>query len=247
MNHQLICKDKQSDSYRLLLPIAMAYGVLLVLSNALASKITLIAGMPVAAGILCFPLTYIINDVLTEVYGFKVTRRIIWYGFILLFFSVSMYQIAIVMPSAGFWINKQVVIEGMSQNVNMNAAFNSIFGTSSRIATASLLAYLVGSFLNSIVMSYFKILTNGKKLWLRTISSTIVGEGADSIIFAIIAFYGIFGISEILNLAWTGLVLKTLYEVIATPLTYFVISKIKQLEGVDVYDNSVTYNPIGRD
>jgi queuosine precursor transporter len=236
-----------SINHRLLMPIAMAYGVLLIISNTLASKITVIAGMPIAAGILCFPLAYLINDVLTEVYGFKETRRVIWYGFSLLFFSALMYKIAIIMPSASFWIQKTVMVDGVSQTINMDNAFNSIFGTSTRIAVASLIAYLIGSFLNSIVMSYLKVITNGEKLWLRTISSTIAGEGADSVIFAMVAFYGTFGILDIFTLAWTGFILKTLYEIFATPLTYIAVAKIKDIEGIDIYDKGITYNPVGRD
>ena len=231
---------------KLLLPIAMMYAVLLIVSNILASKITIVWGMPIAAGIVCFPLAYLVNDVLTEVYGYDVAKRIIWMGFALLFFSVVMIYVANILPAADFWKEQQVVYDGEEKQVDMNYAFHAVLGVAPRIAFASLCAFLVGSFLNSIVLSKLKVKTNGRFLWIRTIGSTIVGESADSIVFAFVAFYGHsdWTIEKILALAWTGFLLKTLYEVIATPLTYAIVSAVKKVEKVDVYDYSISYNPI---
>ena len=225
--------------YKLLLPLSMLFVTMLLLANTLATKIVDIYGLTVAGGILCFPIAYVINDVFAEVYGYKKTVKVIWFGFFCLILSVLLYQVSIAMPSAAFWVSSR----GDSGIQNMDTAYEAIFGMTWRIAIASLLAYLVGSFINAFVMSKLKVITKGRYLWVRTIGSTVAGEGVDSIIFAFVAFYGVFDIDSILTLIWVGFVLKTAYEVIITPVTYLVVRKVKEVENLDVYDDGISYSP----
>lgn len=221
--------QKAPKGYRYFTVIAMLFIASLLIANTVAVKIIMIGNFAIPAGILCFPLAYIINDVLVEVYGYKKTKQVIWWGFICLALMSLIYYLSNILTPAPFWQNQE--------------AFSKIFAFIPRIGIASFFAYLVGAFLNSIVMSVMKKRMKGKHLWARTIGSTVVGEGVDSIIFNVIAFYGIFEFNNLLTIIGTGFVLKTLYEIIATPLTYFVVNKIKKLEEEDVYDYDVSYNP----
>lgn len=209
--------------------IAMLFVASLIIGNTVAVKIITIGGFAIPAGILCFPLAYIINDVLVEVYGYQKSKKVIWWGFFTLAFMSLIYYLSNIIPPAPFWKGQE--------------AYQQIFSFIPRIGIASFLAYLVGSFLNSYIMSAMKKWSNGKHLWMRTIGSTIVGEGADSIIFNIVAFYGIFQFNELLIIITTGFTLKTLYEIVATPLTYWVVGRVKRLEEEDKYDYGVSYNP----
>lgn len=215
--------------YRLYHAIGMLSVALLIISNTVAVKVVEIWGFVLPAGIICFPLAYIFNDVLTEVYGYEKTRSIIWWGFLALALTSIIYYVATILTPAPFWKEQE--------------SFAKLFGFVPRIAIASFLAYLVGSFLNSYVMSYMKIKTKGKYLWTRTIGSTIVGEGADSIVFNFVAFYGIFDLNNLLKIVISGFILKTLYEIIATPITYFVVNKLKKIESEDKFDHGISYNP----
>lgn len=215
--------------YRLFHAVGMLSVALLIVSNTVAVKVVEIWGFVLPAGIICFPLAYIFNDVLTEVYGYEKTRSVIWWGFFALALTSIIYYVATILTPAPFWKDQE--------------SFAKLFGFVPRIAIASFLAYLVGSFLNSYVMSYMKIKTKGKHLWSRTIGSTIVGEGADSIVFNFVAFYGIFDFSNLIKIAISGFILKTLYEILATPLTYFVVNKLKKIENEDKFDHGISYNP----
>ncbi len=215
--------------YRLLDLVAMIFVAMLLISNTIAVKVVSLFGMTLPAGIICFPVAYIVNDVLTEVYGYRKSRRVIWYGFGCLGLMALLYSAATYLPPAPFWQHQK--------------SFALLFGLAPRIAIASFVAFLVGSFLNAAVLSKMKIVTKGRWLWTRTIGSTIVGEGADSLVFNLAAFLFVFDLSDVLYIAFSGFVLKTAYEIAATPLTYMAVGVLKRYEGIDHYDHGVSYNP----
>jgi len=221
--------NQNQNGFKYLHIVAMFYVSALIISNTIAVKIISIGSLAVPAAIICFPISYIINDVLVEVYGYRKARQIIWGGFICLALMSILYIVATNLQPAPFW-DKQ-------------SEFESLLGLVPRITIASFIAYLVGSFLNAWAMSKMKIASEGKQLWKRTIGSTILGEGADSIIFNLVAFLGIFSLKEVAIIALTGFLLKTAYEIIATPFTYWAVNSLKRAEGVDVYDNHISYNP----
>lgn len=201
----------------------------LVLSNILSVKLVDIWDRVFDAGTILFPLTYLIGDVLTEVYGYRRARLVIWVGFAVSLVSIGAIQLAIVLPAADFWTENQ-------------AAYETVLDTTWRIFLASLAAYLVGEFTNSFILAKLKIATRGRWLWLRTISSTIVGEGLDSVIFSTIAFAGT-GV-PLGNQIVTIWVIKVAWEAAATPITYAVCAFLKRREGVDVYDVGTDFNPL---
>ena len=209
--------------------IAMLYVSMLLISNTLAIKLISLSSFIIPAGILCFPLSYLLNDVIVEIYGYEKTRNVIWLGFICLGLMTLLYTLAVYLPPASFWQDQK--------------EFEKFFSQIPRITLASFFAYLVGSFLNAYVMSRMKIYTAGKKLWTRTIGSTIIGEGADSLVFNLIAFYGVFPNQSLIQIIISGFVLKTLYEILMTPLTYKAISYLKRAEEEDKFDKGVNYNP----
>ena len=213
---------------RAFLGIAVLFVTALVLSNIIAVKIVEVWDRQFDAATLLFPLTYLIGDVLTEVYGYGAARRMIWLGFGCNVVAVGAIQAAIHLPAAGFWAEKQ-------------AAYETVLGTTWRIFLGSLAAFLVGEFANSFILAKLKIATRGRFLWSRTIPSTVVGQGFDSAIFSAIAFAGT-GI-DLWNQIVTIWVLKTLWEVAATPLTYGVVNSLKRREGVDVYDVGTRFSP----
>jgi len=219
----------QPKGYRYFHIISMLFVASLIVGNTLAVKIIQVGSFSLPAGILCFPVSYIINDVLTEVYGYEKTRSIIWWGFFCLAFMSLLYYCATLLSPAPFWKDQE--------------AFVRLFGIVPRIAIASFIAFLIGSFLNSYVMSIMKIKTKGKYLWTRTIGSTIVGEGADSIVFNFVAFLGVFQFGDVMIIALSGFVLKTLYEIIMTPFTYVAVAWLKRKEGEDKYDIDANYTP----
>jgi hypothetical protein len=213
----------------LFLAAGILFAACMLIANILASKIIMIGPWSAPAGVLIFPLAYIINDVIVEVWGYAKTRLIIWAGFGVNVLAAFFYMLAIALPPAPFY-------EGQE-------AFRMILGSSVRIVFASLLAYLVGSFLNAFVMSRFKLMTKGKSFSSRAIFSTLVGEGADSLIFITVAFAGIFPLEVILAMIITQALLKVAYEIIVLPVTVLVVKKVKAVEGVDVFDEAVSYNP----
>jgi uncharacterized integral membrane protein (TIGR00697 family) len=201
----------------------------LLISNTIAVKIISVGSFAVPAGILCFPLSYIFGDILTEVYGYERSRSVIWTGFFSLGLMSLFYLLAEFLRPAPFWNNQN--------------AFELILGQAPRIAIASLIGYWVGEFTNSYVLSRMKIWTNGKFLWTRTVGSTVAGQAVDTIMFNIVAFVGLFSTSNLIDIIITGYILKVLYEVIATPLTYKIVGFLKRVENEDKFDYDVKYNP----
>jgi hypothetical protein len=222
---------------RFLLPIAALFTGALIVSNIIAVKIADFSGVsgPISdyflpAAVIIFPISYLFGDVLTEVYGYRVARRVIWSAFLANALAVLAIVAADHVPSAPFWKGN-------------DPAYTAILGQTWRIVSASFAAFLVGEFANSIVLSRMKVLTEGRFLWTRTIGSTIVGEGLDSAIFITIAFAGREGI-DLWPLIWKQWLFKTLWETAATPFTYAIVSFLKRAEGVDVYDRGVDLNPV---
>ena len=182
------------------------------------------------AGIVIFPLSYICGDVLTEVYGYRQTRRVIWLGFFCNLLVVVAILIGQALPSAGFW-------DGQT-------AYERILGYTPRLLVSSFLAYLVGEFTNAFVLAKMKIVTKGRWLWLRTIGSTLVGQSLDSLVFVTLAFLGTIPLSHLATAIITQWLVKTGYEAVATPLTYVVVTYLKRQEGIDVYDHETRFNPL---
>ncbi len=218
-------KEKVSVPFMLL---GILFNVCLIAANLLETKVIQVGSITVTAGLLVFPISYIINDCIAEVWGFKKARLIIWSGFAMNFFVVALGLIAVALPAAPFWEGEQ--------------HFDFVFGMAPRIVVASLLAFLVGSFLNAYVMSKMKVVSGGRNFSARAIWSTVVGETADSLIFFPIAFGGLIAWPELLVMMGTQIVLKSLYEVIILPITIRVVKAVKRIDGSDVYDTDISYN-----
>ena len=218
-------KEKVSVPFMLL---GILFNVCLIAANLLETKVIQVGSLTVTAGLLVFPISYIINDCIAEVWGFKKARLIIWSGFAMNFFVVGLGLIAVAIPAAPFW-------EGEEH-------FDFVFGMAPRIVAASLMAFLVGSFLNAYVMSKMKIASQGRNFSARAILSTIAGETADSLIFFPVAFGGIIAWKELLIMMGLQIVLKSMYEVIILPVTIRVVKVIKKVDGSDVYDTNISYN-----
>ena len=218
-------KEKVSVPFMLL---GILFNVCLIAANLLETKVIQVGSITVTAGLLVFPISYIINDCIAEVWGFKKARLIIWSGFAMNFFVVALGLIAVALPAAPFWEGEQ--------------HFDFVFGMPPRIVVASLLAFLVGSFLNAYVMSKMKVVSGGRNFSARAIWSTVVGETADSLIFFPIAFGGLIAWPELLVMMGTQIVLKSLYEVIILPITIRVVKAVKRIDGSDVYDTDISYN-----
>lgn len=208
--------------------LGIVFCACLIASNLLETKVIQLGPVTITAGFLVFPVSYIINDCIAEVWGFGRARLIIWLGFATNFFMVALFQLAVALPAAPFW-------EG-------DAAFRFVFGLAPRIAAASLAAFLLGSFLNAYVMSRMKIASRGKHFSLRAVLSTLVGESADSFIFFPLAFGGLVPVQELLQMMAVQIVAKTLYEILVLPLTMRVVKKLKSLEKTDVYDTNISYS-----
>lgn len=209
--------------------MGIMFCVCLIAANLFETKIVQIGSYSMTAGFIVFPVSYILNDCIAEVWGFRKARLIIWMGFLMNFFVVAMGGIAVALPAAPFW-------EG-------DEAFRFVFGLAPHIAVASLTAFLVGSFLNAWVMSRMKLRDKNRRFAWRAILSTLVGEGADSLIFFPMAFAGLMPLHELGKLMLLQVTAKTLYEVIALPITTRVVRYVKRREGIDTYDNNVSYNP----
>lgn len=218
-------KNKVSVSFMLL---GILFCICLVTSNLLETKVIRLGNLPVTAGLLVFPISYIINDCIAEVWGYRKARLIIWMGFAMNFLVVGLSRLAVMLPAASFWEGEE--------------AFNFVFGLAPRIVFASLLAFLVGSFLNAYVMSRMKVASQGRHFSYRAILSTMAGESADSVIFFPIAFGGLVPTDELLKMVILQAVLKTLYEIIILPVTIRVVKYIKKVDGTDVYDEKISYN-----
>lgn len=203
--------------------------VLLCASVIGVQKVSSIGGHPFGAGILFFPLSYFFGDVLTEVYGYARSRRVIWAGFAAMIFAAFMSWVVVNLPSGPGWTHQ--------------AEYDFVFGNTPRIVFASLMAFWAGEFANSVTLAKMKVKTGGRWLWTRTVGSTIVGEAVDSTIFYPLAFFGIWSFGDVLTVMYTNYILKVTWEVIATPVTYRVVNFLKRVEHEDYYDRSTDFNP----
>ena len=202
----------------------------LIVANIIAVKLIDVVGLVLPAAVVIFPISYIFGDVLTEVYGYSTARRVIWLGFFCNLIAVIAISIGQALPAASFWPNQ--------------SAYEQILGYSPRLLVASFIAYLIGEFANSLVLAKMKIATNGRWLWMRTIGSTLVGEGLDSLVFITIAFVGTMPGDVFARTIVNQWLFKTVYEIVATPLTYAVVNFLKRKEGLDVYDRQTKFNPL---
>lgn len=207
--------------------MGIVFNVCLIAANLLETKVIQLGGLTITAGLLVFPISYIINDCIAEVWGFRKARLIIWSGFVMNFFVVTLGLIAVSLPAAPFW-------EGEEH-------FNFVFGMAPRIVAASLMAFLVGSFLNAYVMSRMKIASRGRNFSARAIWSTVVGETADSLIFFPVAFGGVIAWRELVVMMGLQILLKSAYEVVILPVTIRVVKAVKRIDGSDVYDEGISY------
>ena len=207
--------------------MGIVFNVCLIAANLLETKVIQLGSLTVTAGLLVFPISYIINDCIAEVWGFRKARLIIWSGFVMNFFVVTLVLIAVSLPAAPFW-------EGEEH-------FNFVFGMAPRIVAASLMAFLVGSFLNAYVMSRMKIASRGRNFSARAIWSTVVGETADSLIFFPVAFGGVIAWRELAVMMGLQILLKSAYEVVILPVTIRVVKAVKRIDGSDVYDEGISY------
>jgi uncharacterized integral membrane protein (TIGR00697 family) len=202
----------------------------LITANITAVKLVAVFGLVVPAGIVIFPISYVCGDVLTEVYGYRQARRVIWLGFLCNFLTVIAIWLGQLLPAAPFWKGQD--------------AYERILGYTPRLLVASFLAYLVGEFANAFVLARLKIATQGRWLWTRTIGSTLVGQGLDSLMFVTLAFLGTIPLANMAPIIITQWLVKTAYEAAVTPLTYGVVRFLKHQEGVDVYDYNTRFNPL---
>ncbi|HEU5348185.1 MAG TPA: queuosine precursor transporter [Ktedonobacterales bacterium] len=213
--------------------LAALFVTCLLVANIIAVKILALPfGLFVPAGVVIFPLSYLFGDVLTEVYGYAAARRVIWLGFFCNLLAVAAFLLAGALPAAPFWPGQQ--------------SYDTILGFTPQLLIASFCAYLLGEFLNSFVLAKMKVATGGRWLWTRTIGSTLVGEGADTLVFITLAFgvTGIFKPSQIVTAILTQWGFKVLYEIIATPLTYLIVNRLKRAEGYDPFDTNTNFSPI---
>lgn len=220
--------DKKNNVSVLFLFYSILFCVCLITENVLETKQISLGIFNITGGLIVFPVSYIINDCVCEVWGYRKARLLIWLGFAMNFLFVLFGAIADAIPGAPYWHNDE--------------GFHAVFGLAPRIAAASFVAFLVGSFVNAYVMSRMKINSDGRNFSLRAILSTIFGEGADSLIFFPLALYGVVPTSELPIFILTQVVLKTLYEVVVLPVTIYVVKKTKQIEGEDAYDNGISYS-----
>ncbi len=210
--------------------IAAIFITCLITANITAVKLIRVFGLTVPAAIIIFPISYIVGDVLTEVYGYRQARLTIWLGFFCNLIAVVAIWLGQVLPAATFWDGQ--------------AAYERILGYTPRLLAASFLAYLVGEFANSFVLAKLKIATGGRWLWTRTIGSTLVGQGLDSLVFITLAFVGTIPLEGLRSAILTQWLVKSAYEAAVTPLTYAVVNFLKRREGLDVYDYDTDFNPL---
>lgn len=202
----------------------------LMTANTMATKLIMVGGVVLTAGIVIFPVSYVVGDVLTEVWGYGATRRVIWLGFACNTLMVAALWLGGELPAAPFWKGQ--------------AAYETIFGHTPRVLVASFLAYLVGEFANAFVLAKLKVATQGRWLWMRTIGSTVVGQGLDSVVFVTLAFAGVVPAGALVHIVAAQWVFKVVYEAAATPLTYAAVAWLKAREGLDAYDRHTDFNPV---
>ncbi len=213
--------------------VMSAFVAILLLSNLIgASKLASMGGVTFGAGILFFPVSYVIGDVLTEVYGYANARRCVWVGFFALVFMAFMSFVVVAMPPADGWDGQ--------------AAYEAVFGSTWRIVLASVTAFWAGEFVNSFVLAKMKLMTGGKHLWTRTIGSTVFGQAIDSALFYPIAFLGTWTTTQVLTVMVTNWAMKVAWEAVLTPVTYAVVGWLKRREGVEVFDDNVDFSPFAK-
>ncbi len=217
-------------NFRFLDIITAFFVAVLLISNVASSKIVQVGPLSLDGGTFLFPLTYIFGDILTEVYGFRKARRVIWLGVFANLLMAVIFMIVGVLPSAADWPNQ--------------ASYMAILGWTPRIVLASITAYFLGEFTNSVILSRLKIFTKGKHLWSRTIGSTLVGQLVDTLVFITIAFAGLLPNELLITLIISNYLFKTGVEILFTPITYKVVNFLKKSEHEDHYDKNVAYTPI---
>lgn len=222
-------RPHMQKNYKYLTAISVFFVSVLLISNVASTKIVDFGWFTFDGGTLLFPLSYIFGDILTEVYGYKRSRGIIWLGFFMALMMSVVFIVVGKLPADAGWGNQ--------------AAYDAILGLTPRIVFASLIAYFCGEFSNSFILAKMKILTKGKWLWTRTIGSTVVGELVDSSLFILIAFVGIFPGSLLFTLIISNYIFKTAVEVLFTPITYKVVKFLKKKEEIDYYDTDTNFNP----
>ena len=210
--------------------VAALFVTCLLTANILAPKLILVFGFAVTVGVIVFPLSYVVGDVLTEVWGYAVARRVIWIGFACNAFMAAALWLGGLVPPAPFWTGQ--------------AAWEQTFAQTPRIVVASFVAYLVGEFANSFVLARMKVATHGRWLWMRTIGSTLVGQALDTAVFITVAFAGVLPGGVLASLVLGQWLVKVLYESVATPLTYAAVGWLKSAEQVDAFDDQTDFNPI---
>lgn len=213
---------------RMFMGLGVVYVTCLLLSNLIAGKLITVGGLVLPAAVILFPITYIFGDIFTEVYGFRNSRLVIWLGFACNLLAVGVYLLTVWLPHPEFWGGQE--------------AYKTVFATTPRVLTASLAGYLFGEFSNSIILSKLKVIMNGRRLWVRTIGSTIVGEAFDTVIFITFVFWGVVPTNVLLQMILLQYVWKVVYEIILTPVTYATVRKLKKIENIDVYDRGISYN-----
>lgn len=223
-------KQRQHYQFKYLDIITVIFVTVLLVSNLVsATKICQVGGYTFGSGILFFPMSYLFGDILTEVYGYGPARRVIWSGFGAIVFATLMSTIVLRLPAAPDWPNQE--------------ALETIFGATPRVVMASILAFFFGEFCNSYTLAKMKIITKGKYLWSRTIGSTVVGEAVDSVIFYPLAFLGIWTTEQVITVMWSNYLLKVLWEVLMTPVTYRVVAWLKHAESYDYFDRDTDFSP----
>jgi uncharacterized PurR-regulated membrane protein YhhQ (DUF165 family) len=228
-----------------------AFVTILLLSNLIgAAKLSVFHGFVFGSGILFFPIGYVLGDVLTEVYGYARARRCVWAGFFAMLFMAVMSSIVVAMPAFPGWGCAAsdnpafaAIVKAGTSGAICQATYESVFGSTWRIVGASVIAFWAGEFVNSYVLARMKVWTGGKKLWARTIGSTIFGEGVDSLIFYPLAFLGVWSTAQVLTVLVTNWGLKVLWEVVLTPVTYAVVGFLKRREGLDIFDENTNFSP----
>lgn len=231
-----------------------AFVAILLLSNLIgAAKLSTVSGFTFGAGILFFPVSYVLGDVLTEVYGYANARRCVWMGFFALLFMAFMSYVVVAMPPSSSWGCAASwdplfadFVKTHDSGTLCQWTYVSVFGSTWRIVLASVIAFWAGEFVNAFVLAKMKILTGGKHLWSRTIGSTVFGQAVDSAIFYPIAFLGVWETHDVLLVLVTNWGLKVAWEVVLTPVTYAVVGWLKNREGVDVFDEGIEFSPFAK-
>lgn len=221
-------KLKENKVSVLFMLFSVLFSVCLIAANVLETKQIAVGTISLTGGLIVFPISYIINDCICEVWGYQKARLLIWLGFVMNFFFVLVGALCDAIPGASYWTNDE--------------GFHAIFGLAPRIAIASFVAFLCGSFVNAYVMSRMKIASKGKHFSVRAVVSTIFGETTDSILFFPLALYDVVPTSELPRLMFWQVILKTVYEIIVLPFTIKLVQYVKQKEGEDVYDNHINYS-----